>query len=430
MKIKKAIDRESVIEDALESFEWLFRISLWLAFSLTGWSFLFWAEIGSRPQASLSFLGLSLLLIPLQSKKAYVDFIRGSLGMIALVMHLLIVKETLLSLPAVLVIVPVVLASEIYRGVVAKVLFATVLWAFHSYWLLGEWVHPRQSLISWAGAAISLALIALFSVLKRQGKVTAVTKLKALKGTNDFDQQRIHASRLQILGELSAALVHELSNPLTNLGGFFMQLFDIEELRSNIRWKEISSRIEANMQRMRDLLNGYRSFAKPQTQEKLEFNLKELFTEVDLLASHAFKSKQVSLSIEAKNSNEYLIIGNRVEIGQVVMNFLLNALFAVGESKTRHVRVGFEYDAEGGILFVEDSGPGVSDEMKERVFKPFYTTKGEDGSGLGLYISKIIADNHESKILVKESSLKGARFELVFPSHRFQRDSQKLKDVA
>jgi C4-dicarboxylate-specific signal transduction histidine kinase len=103
------------------------------------------------------------------------------------------------------------------------------------------------------------------------------------------------------------------------------------------------------------------------------------------------------------------------------MNFMLNALMAVKEASLKKVKVGARLEENQVIIFVEDSGPGVSTELEEKIFRPFFSTKGEEGSGLGLYISKIIAENHECELSVRRStdnSLGGACFELKFPSKR------------
>lgn len=139
------------------------------------------------------------------------------------------------------------------------------------------------------------------------------------------------------MGELSAALIHELSNPITNLQGFFGQLSESEELRLNIKFREMMERIEANVIRVKDLILGFRSFSRLQPSQEVDFSLEELFKNLDILARHAFKAQDVELQINYENSECHLL-GNRVEVGQVVMNFMLNALVAVKEAPLKKLR--------------------------------------------------------------------------------------------
>ena len=417
---KVASDRASVIEEALDSFEWLYRVGIWLAFGLMGAGFLFWA--GPEKEAlSFSTYGIFVLsAIPLRNKKITFENLKALLVLSALVGHMLALQSEFHRLPSVLLIVPAFLAAEIFGSWIFKCTFTTAFWAVHTYWIFGEIPEIQKMGSSLLGAGVTLCFLYVFKAIRDLGKKLTLQKLEALRGRNDFNQQRIHASRLQTMGELSAALIHELSNPITNLQGFFGQLSEIEELRLNIKFRETMQRIEANVIRVKDLIIGFRSFSRLQPTQEVDFSLEELFNNLDVLARHAFKAQDVELQINYENSDCHLL-GNRVEIGQVVMNFMLNALAAVKEAPSKKVKVGARLEENHVVIFVEDSGNGVPADLEEKIFRPFFSTKGEEGSGLGLYISKLIADNHECELSVKRStdaSLGGACFELKFPSKR------------
>lgn len=421
--MKKAQDRASIIEDALSSFEWLSQVGVWTAFSLAGLSFLFWAGLEVSYNVILSFIFLSLCTVPLREMRPTFQSLRNFAAICAVLLHALVLHDEYARIPSVLLIVPAFLFVEVIVGWTWKVLFATALWSMHLYWSydFSNFDTPTalEAGSSILGAFVTLFLIFIFNGLHLAGKKIASKKLNQLKGQIDFKGQRVHASRLQILGELSAALVHELSNPVTNLQGFFSQIMDSDEVRLNVNNREISGRIEANLVRMRDLLLGFRSFSRMQPTENLSFKKSELFKDLELLSRHAFQSQKVDLKIEF-SSEDIEIMGNRVEIGQVMMNFLLNALASAKTASEKLVLVGSEMINDEYCLYVEDSGAGVPDELREKIFRPFFSTKGDEGSGLGLYISKIIADHHECSIQVSKarSVAKGARFELRFPKNR------------
>jgi signal transduction histidine kinase len=417
---KVASDRASVIEDALDSFEWLYRIGIWLAFALMGAGFLFWAGPEKELLSFVSYGIFLLTTIPLKTKNLAFENLKVLAALTALVAHILALQSEFHSLPSVLLIVPAFLAAELFETWFLKSSFAIIFWSVYTYWVFGEIPEVQKMGSSFLGAGVTLCSLYLFKAIRDLGKKQSLLKLEALRGRNDFNQQRIHASRLQTMGELSAALIHELSNPITNLQGFFGQLSEVEELRLNLRFRETMQRIEANVTRVKDLILGFRSFSRLQPTQEVDFSLEELFKNLDVLARHAFKSHDVELEISYENS-ECHILGNRVEIGQVVMNFMLNGLAAVKDAPLKKVKVGARLEESCVIIFVEDSGSGVPEDLKEKIFRPFFSTKGEDGSGLGLYISKLIAENHECELSVNKSedaSLGGACFELKFPAKR------------
>jgi signal transduction histidine kinase len=422
--VKKAQDRASVIEEALGSFEWLSQVGVWCAFALAGLSFLFWARLHVSGRILASFAFLSVATFPLRNLKLGVHSLRTFTAICAILLHALVLQNEYEKIPSVLLIIPSFLFVEIIQGWVWKLLFTCALWSIHVYWSFGmirsEWPTMGEMASSIIGATVTLFLVFMFNGIHSVGKKLASGKLEKLKGKVDFKGQRVHASRLQILGELSASLVHELSTPVTNLQGFFMQLMESEDFRMNIKAREVMNRVEANLARLRDLLLGFRSFSKMQPTENNTFKSSDLFRDLELLSRHSFQSQQVELQIMI-TSAEIELSGNRVEIGQVMMNFILNALSSAKAGPNKKVLVGSEKNDEGYVLYVEDTGKGVPLDMREKIFRPFFSTKGDEGSGLGLYISKIIADHHECKINVTTAQVlggKGARFELHFPEAR------------
>ncbi|MEZ4814961.1 MAG: HAMP domain-containing sensor histidine kinase [Bdellovibrionota bacterium] len=420
--MKKAQDRTSIIEDALSSFEWLSQVGIWAAFSLAGLSFLFWAGLQVSFKILLSFAFLTLCTLPAKKMRLTFVNLRNFVAICAVLIHALVLHVEYGQIPSVLLIVPAFLFVEIISGWTWKILFTTALWSIHVYWSYDfqqiEMPSAQEASSSLLGAIVTLFLIFAFNGLHAFGKKVAIKKLNQLKGQNDFKDQRVHASRLQILGELSAALVHELSNPVTNLQGFFSQIFDSDEMRLNVKNRELFGRIEANLARLRDILLGFRSFSRMEATVKTHFKSSELFKDIEILSRHAFQLHKVELKLAA--DKDITLSGNRVEIGQVMMNFLLNALASTKNSKERVVLVGSESTPNGYMFFVEDSGEGVPEELREKIFRPFFSTKGDDGSGLGLYISKIIAEHHECKLELKSARVvgHGARFELLFPNSR------------
>jgi C4-dicarboxylate-specific signal transduction histidine kinase len=261
----------------------------------------------------------------------------------------------------------------------------------------------------WLGALSSAPLFfAVFWFVQRRARLNN-------QGESRFDAQQLQATKLQTLGELTASLTHEINNPLSALKGYSYQI--AEELKSpelDLQVIKLSNeRIDFNLRRIAQISNSIRSFARDGFKEKLEPVLvKELFDEVKILVSHHIKSAGVELEFQEPPA-ALAVMGSRVQIEQVLINLLSNAKDAVCAGTDRKIQVGFVLGQGSVELFVEDNGPGVSDALKEKIFTPFFTTKERGhGTGLGLYISQMIAERHNSELVLKSEAGKGARFSL------------------
>jgi two-component system NtrC family sensor kinase len=149
------------------------------------------------------------------------------------------------------------------------------------------------------------------------------------------------------------------------------------------------------------------------------------------LTKHHIKSQGIELKVDIPSA-DLSVRGNFVELGQVLVNLLTNAKDACRRSERKKISVGFGERDNQIVLWVEDTGSGIREEIAKEVFKPFFTTKEVNkGTGMGLYISRIIARRHRADLNfqnVKDSSGRtlGTRFELVFPTA----DSQVFKNPA
>jgi len=102
--------------------------------------------------------------------------------------------------------------------------------------------------------------------------------------------------------------------------------------------------------------------------------------------------------------------GDRQKLTQVLLNLVRNAVQATGQ--WRHIGIEASRRSDRVVFAVEDDGPGVPAELKQNLFKPFVSTKGEGGMGMGLYMAKLIIDSHQGEIAVVDRPQGGARFEV------------------
>jgi len=238
----------------------------------------------------------------------------------------------------------------------------------------------------------------------------------------NFDERRIQASKLQTVGELTASLIHEINNPLTNILGYSHQIAsamkdndpDVTEITL-----ESNERIKFNVGRIKDITSAVRRLVRPSShQQEDTVSMKELIDDSLTLMKHHLKSFGIELKVDCP-AEDCRVTGNFTEISQVVVNLLSNARDAVRDAELKVISLG--YKSEGGLVsvWVQDSGRGIPETYAAEVFKPFFTTKAhQEGTGLGLYISKMIADRNQASLsfeTLKDRSgrVVGTRFMLV-----------------
>jgi len=225
-------------------------------------------------------------------------------------------------------------------------------------------------------------------------------------------EQLIHSERLSAVGQLVAGVAHELNNPLQGVMGNLELMIGAEDRPQTRRdLKEVQVAGERAAKIVRNLLTFARKSALDRSVEDLNEIVRATLAwrATDLRASEIVLDEQYAAELP-------LIIVNREEIQQVILNLILNAEHAsraAAKPPTLHVRTG----ATETTVFVEiaDEGPGVPREAAARIFEPFFTTKfvGE-GTGLGLSVSLGIAEAHGGT-LTHVPSERGARFALTLP---------------
>jgi PAS domain S-box-containing protein len=226
-----------------------------------------------------------------------------------------------------------------------------------------------------------------------------------------------HMNRLSMMGELAASLAHEIKQPITaarNNAGAAVRFLDrsppeLEEVR------EALACIVDNADRAGDIIDRIRDHIKKAPLRKKRFDLSEAINEVIELARSAIADNRVS--VQTRLAEESLPIhGDRVQLQQVLLNLILNAVEAMGsvEAGSRELLVSTEQDHTGVLVDVRDSGPGIDATHLERVFEAFYTTKS-GGTGMGLSICRSIIEAHGGRLWAEANEPRGAVFQFTLP---------------
>jgi PAS domain S-box-containing protein len=242
---------------------------------------------------------------------------------------------------------------------------------------------------------------------------------RAEEALRQLEHDLTHMNRLSMMGELTASLAHEVTQPIAAARNNaraalnFMDRHppDLGEIR------EALSGVISDADRARNIIDRIRDQVKKAPPRRLHFDLNETITEILVLARTAITKNGVS--VQTSFAERLLPVhGDRVQLQQVVLNLILNAVEAMEsvEAGTRELSISTEQDrASGVVVAVRDSGPGIDPEHLDRVFEAFYTTKA-NGVGMGLSICRSIIDAHGGRLWAEPNERRGAVFQFALPS--------------
>ena len=217
--------------------------------------------------------------------------------------------------------------------------------------------------------------------------------------------------RLAIVGRLSATLAHEIRNPLASISG-------AAEMLSSGRLPEdktdrMTGIIVSQSRRVSELIDGYLSLAR-ETEDfphnPMDFTA--FASEAVESAVHGFAGG-VTISFP-RHDQPLMVMGNPMRLGQALGNLLRNAVEALADSTAGLVEVDLTREGNEARLSVSDNGPGIPAGRLDRVWEPFYTTRAE-GTGLGLYICRRIAQEHGGRIELQNRPQGGLMASLILP---------------
>ncbi len=258
-------------------------------------------------------------------------------------------------------------------------------------------------------------------IVELTGTVQDVTSRKLAEQENDRVRSELtHAARAMSLGVLTASLAHEVNQPLagitTNANTCVRMLSaDPPNVKGAL---ETARRTIRDANRTSDVVGRIRMlFAKKEFAAET-VDLTDAAREVLALTAHELQRHHIAVATQFA-PDPVAVIGDRVQIQQVILNFLLNARDAVKDAANgaRTITIGTGLDDSGcGQLSVRDSGAGIAPESLGRIFDPFYTTKA-DGMGIGLSVSRSIVDRHRGRIWAANSGL-GATFAFAIPAEQ------------
>lgn len=212
----------------------------------------------------------------------------------------------------------------------------------------------------------------------------------------------LQSGKLASLGELSAGVAHEINNPLTIISGTISILEKIKDDPEKVMAK--IAVMKRSVDRISKITNSLKKFARAKESSNYRpTKLKDLVLEALTLVEGKALSSATEIQVDITSSN--FVLCDEIEIEQVLVNLVNNAIDAAKSGSEAWVLVKLFDEGENVILQVFDSGSGISVENESKLFQPFFTTKPSgEGTGLGLSIVKRILDQHEATISLDRDS--------------------------
>jgi two-component system sensor kinase FixL len=234
----------------------------------------------------------------------------------------------------------------------------------------------------------------------------------------ELQSELVHVSRLSAMGEMASALAHELNQPLAAISNYMKgsrRLLSGSEDPNASRIENAMDRAAEQALRAGQIIRRLRDFVSRGESEKRVESLSKLIEEAGALGLAGAREQSVQLRFNLNPSAD-LVLADRVQIQQVLVNLFRNALEAMAQSPRRELVVTNTRVANDMIeVEVSDTGSGFQDDVIPNLFQTFFTTK-ETGMGVGLSISRSIIEAHGGRMWAENNASGGATFRFTLPA--------------
>ena len=229
-------------------------------------------------------------------------------------------------------------------------------------------------------------------------------------------KQLVMSEKLAAIGEITAGIAHEINNPIAVIQG------NLEVLRSIVGEKAKDAETEFRLideqaDRMNQIVTKLLQFARPE--EYAGFVDRDrpqaVISDCLPLVRHLLKKNEIEL--EREDATERVVLANRTELQQILINLIVNAIHAMPEGGTLTIGARDEdQDGRPGVaITVADTGTGIPPDILERIFDPFFTTKRSEGTGLGLSITQMLVQRNHGTISIETAENEGTTFTIWLP---------------
>ncbi|HET6607169.1 MAG TPA: PAS domain S-box protein [Rhodopila sp.] len=246
----------------------------------------------------------------------------------------------------------------------------------------------------------------------------------------DLQAELIHMSRFTAMGEMASTLAHELNQPLTAVASYLngcRRLLSGPETVQSLMLRDAIDRAAEQALRAGQIIRRLRQFvARGETERHLE-ELSKLVEEASALALVGAKESGVDVHYDFDPRARFVLV-DKIQIQQVILNLIRNAIEAMQETETRELLIGTAERADGmAEISVSDTGPGIAPEIAAHLFQPFVTSKPH-GMGVGLSISRTIVEAHGGQLEAEPNPAGGTIFRMTLKSIDDDLDKEEAED--
>ncbi len=279
---------------------------------------------------------------------------------------------------------------------------------------------PRNLVLkAWKNASFWRLVITILFIWVALSLLQAVerrdSQAEALK--NHVEQRASQAHKMEALGTLAGGIAHDFNNLLSIIQGSV----EAAQLAPELAGNPFLTRVEKACFRGEEMVRKILAFSRNQPSTKTKVSLRELLSEFDHLIAPSLSERQ-KLELEMAEGEDFVILGNVMELQQVLHNLCRNAFQSMGGNPLAVTRLEVSHSVAGNRtgsfvrIAVTDHGHGMPPEILQRVFEPFFTTKPQgEGTGLGLSMVHGIVRDHGGFIEVESRVGEGTRFEVLLP---------------
>jgi C4-dicarboxylate-specific signal transduction histidine kinase len=226
---------------------------------------------------------------------------------------------------------------------------------------------------------------------------------------HEVQSELIHVSRLTELGQMVSALAHEVNQPLTAAASYARAGHRLMAAGDTAKAGEALQKAVEQVTRASQVIQRLRQFVKKSDSQRCAEDLGSTIEEAAALALLGAEARGLRVEMDLARDVPQVLI-DRIQIQQVLLNLIRNALEAMRSSPRRELIIRTAMSGDGMVeVSVSDSGPGLPAEIRERLFQPFTTTK-QDGMGVGLSICRGIVEAHGGRMWLADTPGRGAEF--------------------
>src|SRR5699024_996011 len=249
--------------------------------------------------------------------------------------------------------------------------------------------------------------------IKENDTVSYAVILEHLCEKESYDEVLIQSEKMAIAGQLAASVVHEIRNPLTSIKGF------VQLLQSGIEAQPAYFDIMIEeIEKMEAMTTELLFISRPLTEKKKLESINDMVEETLILLQT--QTEKINIDLQFIKNEDITMYCNRSQMKQILINLIKNAIEAI--QKDGEILIQSHIIKNDNCIYVSDDGPGIPDDVIDKLDQPFFTTK-EEGTGLGLMITKELWSLHNGTLVIKANQTAGSTFRLILPKDQDANES-------